>query len=510
MQTELPPLNVVFQKAVPKAVFSEHEVADMSQEEWIPGFKRPTFVNQKPTEGELAERIEYDMDEQDMEWLKLVNEERRTIGEPAVPELVFELIMDRLEKEWFDMTKDLPKPVRDESSSEDTACAVCDDGECENSNAIVFCDGCNLAVHQGTLREPVYMEPIESIEAIPESRWKLQCYICKKRKGACIQCSSKNCYVAYHVTCARKVKLFMKMRVHSGVNDEVSMRSFCDRIKEHRDKVDMEAEIIAFRQAMDSKSKASVEPVSGDDEDDSTATGNGRKRSFKKIRRSNVRRIVDSEDDEPEISSSASRSARAHQSHYAPQIPVVPYAVAKKIAGTIKRSREGAPLLRRLHLEPWTATASATKEDENFRAMRNEILIYVRKDLERVRMLAELVKKREKEKLKRYQIQVQYLDFILNPVTNILRRSLRRLKSWIKNPCFLNRFNPEEVADYLDIVKEPMDFLTMSKKMEANDLNLSITQRDLYLICDNATLYNAPETMWGRAAPRIKAACSLL
>src|SRR5262245_41205191 len=78
------------------------------------------------------------------------------------------------------------------------------------------------------------MEPIMDVEKVPRTRWKLSCYICKQKMGACIQCSNKNCYQAFHVTCARRAKLFLKLKNSQGTlavfeNDGKQLHAFCDK-----------------------------------------------------------------------------------------------------------------------------------------------------------------------------------------------------------------------------------------------------------------------------------------
>jgi NuA3 HAT complex component NTO1 len=135
--------------------------------------------------GHTLGRVEYDMDEQDDMWLEAYNAQRKSVGWNPVTREVFEITITKIEKEWHALEKRIPKPNpkppqthRPRSSSaaavngepqageeQDSKCAICDDGDCENTNAIVFCDGCDLAVHQECYGVPF----------IPEGQW-----LCRK------------------------------------------------------------------------------------------------------------------------------------------------------------------------------------------------------------------------------------------------------------------------------------------------------------------------------------------
>jgi NuA3 HAT complex component NTO1 len=85
------------------------------------------------------------------------------------------------------------------------------------------------------------MEPVQDVEQLPKSRWKLvsrdyrmteikadqqNCSLCRERLGACIQCDNKTCFTAFHVTCARQAGLLMTMKT---LGTEGILRAFCDK-----------------------------------------------------------------------------------------------------------------------------------------------------------------------------------------------------------------------------------------------------------------------------------------
>ena len=71
------------------------------------------------------------------------------------------------------------------------------------------------------------------VEKVPKTRWKLRCYLCQQQMGACIQCGNKACYQAFHVTCARKARLFLKMKNNHGtlavLDGTTVLKAFCDK-----------------------------------------------------------------------------------------------------------------------------------------------------------------------------------------------------------------------------------------------------------------------------------------
>lgn len=154
--------------------------------------EEPEQAGAAKTEGDSVQhtagvvgRVEYDMDEQDDMWLERLNAQRKAADLDPITREIFEITITKIEKEWHALEKRIPKPNpkppqthRPRSSSaaavngephageeQDSKCAICDDGDCENTNAIVFCDGCDLAVHQECYGVPF----------IPEGQW-----LCRK------------------------------------------------------------------------------------------------------------------------------------------------------------------------------------------------------------------------------------------------------------------------------------------------------------------------------------------
>ena len=81
----------------------------------------------------------------------MINENRVKDSLETISEDMFELAMDRFEKESvFQCEFSTAEDGRVTDIDEDASCSVCGSGDIETDNNILFCDLCNIAVHQVT------------------------------------------------------------------------------------------------------------------------------------------------------------------------------------------------------------------------------------------------------------------------------------------------------------------------------------------------------------------------
>lgn len=475
-------------------------------------------------------KVEYDMDEQDDVWLEEINELRRAEGVDAIKPAILEITLTQIEKEYHALEKRMPKPQprhsqlnRPRSSSQaavngdanppgdepDSKCSICDDGDCENTNAIIFCDGCDVAVHQEcygvpfipeghwfcrkckitgtgtpmcvfcpniegafkqtntqrwshllcaiwipevTISNLTFMEPIVDVDKVPKGRWKLNCYICNQKMGACIQCGNKNCYQAFHVTCARKAKLYLKMKSqHQGSIDQSALKAFCDkhvpqewRRMHHPERAVEEAKLwfkrhYRDRTWVDSGSASLEPPPDGDSIGDRTISDD------------TIAVTKAPKTKPPKISWKTQTGA--------PVVPAIVYnTVESSIARfnvrrrkefvekackywTLKReARRGAALLKRLQLQ-LESFSSMEITRRNFAGMgaaggpklqrRIEFAEILQKDMGHLRNLTAQIRTREELRLKEVEVLVELVNNVYFPIPPLLWPILQRAQKYV-------------------------------------------------------------------------------
>lgn len=159
----------------------------------------------------------------------------------------------KYEKSQILTYKFVPKDYQSYSSDDKILCAVCDDGESSDSNLIIICSKCNLPVHtkcykvtkvpeHDWLCDPCKAQVLQAscalcpvkggalkfsapndwvhvtcgrllgnfakdsefdLKKIEKQKFKLKCFSCGIKTGACIQCTYGRCANAFHVECRK-------------------------------------------------------------------------------------------------------------------------------------------------------------------------------------------------------------------------------------------------------------------------------------------------------------------
>lgn len=139
-----------------------------------------------------------------------------------------------------------------------------------------------------------------------------------------------------------------------------------------------------------------------------------------------------------------------------------------------------------------------------------EILLFFQ-DLERARLLCELVRKREKLKAIYIRTVEQSILMQLNPLEEALSRLLDSIFAKDVQEIFTEPVDIEEVPDYTLVVTHPMDLSTMRNKLrDCKYETLDDMENDFNLMIQNCLAYNNKDTIFYRAGVRMRDQCGPL
>jgi len=272
--------------------------------------------------------------------------------------------------------------------------------------------------------------------------------------GACIQCSNKNCFIAFHVTCARRAHLFLKMKSpHGGITDSNYLKGFCDkhvpsewRREHHTDVATAEAKdhyrhTMRGRRWADSQQSALAPPGplasgyvedEGEQEDALANAGNKRKRQeLQKM----IWRLPSGA---PIIPQAVYHNVEKILIRFNIRKRKDYVAEACKYWSLKREARRGASLLKRLQLQMETFTSMEITR-RNFAGMgaagrprlqrRIEFAEDLEDDMESVRVLSGKVRERCQAKLQDLDILHDLIDVIYFPVIPLIAPALEKAQN---------------------------------------------------------------------------------
>uniref|UniRef100_A0A914HKM0 Uncharacterized protein n=1 Tax=Globodera rostochiensis TaxID=31243 RepID=A0A914HKM0_GLORO len=229
----------------------------------------------------------YALDNEDTVWLKKKRSSTQLIPARTFVDVMncFELLVYK--KMHDDLLESFKSALN--SSEDDAECCICRWPVWETGDQIVFCDGCNIAVHQvcygiaavphdqwfcklcthfgrpstaqeclfcpvrgGAMKATKHLEswahvvcalflaevrfgdaeqrePITHVNEVPAEKWRARCCVCDTRSGACIKCTHSKCEETFHVSCAQCANFVLDIENDERELNGVKYVSLCGK-----------------------------------------------------------------------------------------------------------------------------------------------------------------------------------------------------------------------------------------------------------------------------------------